>query len=467
MERARIPRSTAAGLALGACIISVGCGGGTDPGGSAPPKVVLIIGDGMDDQQITIARNYLVGYDGRLTLDELPYRGAIQVQTVSERSPSQPVYVADSANSATAMAAGVVTSTGRIATTAQADEDVTTIIELAQAAGFGTGIVSTASLTDATPASFVAHINRRLCQGPADMVSENARLPAFSADCSADLKARGGKGSIAEQIAASPLDTALGGGARYFAQTAEGEADKTVRDLAEEHGFALVDSASGLSGIARGSKVLGLFSPGTLPVAWRGTADSKAERIEREDGAVRLPEPFTCEPNPGFAGTPTLAAMTEAALDHLDDGRAFFLMIESASIDKQSHMRRPCGQIGELGQLDESLALVLDYARMHPETLVLITADHGQAAKLIPERSVFAALNFASPGYFARLLTPEGSVMGINYATNDSPTQEDHSGVQVPLLASGPGVGDLPTLLRQTDIFDIAAKHLGLGTEVR
>jgi alkaline phosphatase len=57
--------------------------------------------------------------------------------------------------------------------------------------------------------------------------------------------------------------------------------------------------------------------------------------------------------------------------------------------------------------------------------------------------------------------------MGINYATNDSPTQEDHSGVQVPLLASGPGVGDLPTLLRQTDIFDIAAKHLGLGTEVR
>lgn len=462
MKRPTIARSTAAALAVTACIAMAACNGGTDPGGSAPPKVVLIIGDGMDDQQITIARNYLVGYDGRLTLDTLPYRGAIQVQTVSERAPSQPVYVADSANSATAMAAGVVTSTGRIATTAQADEDVTTIVELAHAAGFGTGIVSTASLTDATPASFVAHINRRLCQGPANMVSENERMPAFSADCSGDLKANGGKGSIAEQIAASPLDIALGGGARYFGQIAEGSTDKTVRGLAEEHGFELIDAASGLSGIERGTRVLGLFSPGTMPVAWRGTGDAKAERIARDAGVVQLPEPFACEPNPGFAGMPTLAAMTQAALDHLDDGHAFFLMIESASIDKQSHMRRPCGQIGELGQLDESLALVLDYARTHPETLVLVTADHGQAAKLIPERSVFAALNFASPGYFARLRTSEGGVMGINYATNDSPMQEDHSGVQVPLLASGPGVRDLPALMRQADIFDVAARHLGL-----
>lgn len=467
MHRTTIARSTAAAFAVIACVGTAGCDGDTGAGSPAPPKVVLIIGDGMDDQQITIARNYLAGYDGRLTLDELPYRGAVQVQTIDERTPSQPVYVADSANSATAMAAGVVTSTGRIATTAGADEDVTTIVELAQAAGFGTGIVSTASLTDATPASFVAHINRRLCQGPADMVTENERMPAFSADCSQDLKANGGRGSIAEQIAASPLDIALGGGAGYFGQIAEGETDKTVRDLARENGFELIDDESDLSGIERGVKVLGLFSRGTMPVAWRGTADAQAERIGREAGAVELPEPFTCEPNPGFAGMPTLAAMTRAALDHLDDGRAFFLMIESASIDKQSHMRRPCGQIGELGQLDESLGLVLDYARVHPETLVLVTADHGQAAKLIPERSVFAALNFASPGYFARLRTPEGGLMGINYATNDSPMQEDHSGVQVPLLASGRGVRDLPATLRQVDIFGIAARHLGLSSEVR
>ena len=85
---------------------------------------------------------------------------------------------------------------------------------------------------------------------------------------------------------------------------------------------------------------------------------------------------------------PRLAEMASAALRRLDDGRSFMLMVESASIDKQSHERRPCGQIGEVAQLEETLGVVLDYARAHPETLVLVTADHGQAAQLVPETSV-------------------------------------------------------------------------------
>ncbi|MFO5197623.1 alkaline phosphatase, partial [Salmonella enterica subsp. enterica serovar Typhimurium] len=79
----------------------------------------------------------------------------------------------------------------------------------------------------------------------------------------------------------------------------------------------------------------------------------------------------------------------------------------------QSHARRPCGQIGELKQLDETLKLVLEYAAAHPETLVLVTADHAQAAQLVPERS-WLGPNAASPGHFARILTPEGAVMGVN-----------------------------------------------------
>ena len=52
-----------------------------------PPNVILIIGDGMDDQQITIARNYLVGSNGKLTLDGLPVRSTAQVLTVDESDP--------------------------------------------------------------------------------------------------------------------------------------------------------------------------------------------------------------------------------------------------------------------------------------------------------------------------------------------------------------------------------------------
>src|SRR5690606_15264485 len=69
-------------------------------------NVILIIGDGMDDHQITAARNYLYGAQGKTILDDMPLRSAVQVITVSEENPKQVVYVADSANSATSMATG-------------------------------------------------------------------------------------------------------------------------------------------------------------------------------------------------------------------------------------------------------------------------------------------------------------------------------------------------------------------------
>lgn len=422
--------------------------------GSAAPKVILIIGDGMDQQQITIARDYLAGYDGRLTLDTLPVRSSVQIQTLAEEDPRVPEYVADSANTATSMATGIVTSAGRIGTTAGTDLDVATIMELAAAAGLGTGIVTTSSVTDATPASFVAHVSNRLCEGPRSM--------AAGGNCPADLKANGGKGSIAEQIAASRVDVVLGGGERYFAQVAEGETKRTVRDLAAANGFRVIGTAAELASLKPGGKVLGLFAPSTMPVQWRGAGGAQAERVKHdESGRALLPEPFPCEPNPDYGATPPLAAMTRAALAHLDR-RAFVLMIESASIDKQSHVRRPCGQIGELEQLDDTLKLVLEYASAHPETLVLVTADHSQAAQLVPERSWLGA-NAASPGHFARIRTPEGAIMGVNYATNDSDVQEDHTGADVPLVASGAAAGEVPAAVRQTDIFQIMMRHLKLA----
>ena len=63
-----------AATALSALLVCQGCASAQDsaaPSRAAPPKVVLIIGDGMDDQQITIARNYLAGDAGRLMLDTM------------------------------------------------------------------------------------------------------------------------------------------------------------------------------------------------------------------------------------------------------------------------------------------------------------------------------------------------------------------------------------------------------------
>lgn len=113
-------------------------------------NVILIIGDGFDDQHVTMGRNYLVGMSGKLGLDRLPFRASVQIETLS--TSGDPLYVADSANTATSLATGGITNIGRIATDIH-DEDLPTIAERALQKRFRVGLVTTSSLTDATPAS--------------------------------------------------------------------------------------------------------------------------------------------------------------------------------------------------------------------------------------------------------------------------------------------------------------------------
>jgi len=426
-------------------------------------KVILVIGDGMDDQQIAIARDYLVGMDGRLTLDRMPERISAQVRTVYEDDPGRPKYVGDSASGGTAMAAGVPVSVGRIGTTAGSDQDLPNILEMARAAGLKTAIVTTSRITDATPASFVAHINNRYCQVPEEMVKVDEDFPQDSTDCSADYKTNGGPGSIAEQIADSDIDLIFGGGSSDFDAFIDGVESQTVGQTALANGFEILRSPEELEDPPDDTKLIGLFASGHLPELLRGTDGARAEFVEHVDGKPVWPEAFGCEENPAHEGAPKLVDMTATALDVLGRRQGFMLVIESASIDKASHYWRPCGHIGELGQLDETVQLVLDYAARNPETLVLVTADHGSSAQLVPEKTDLSLQNAAPPGRFARILTPEGSVMGVSYATNDSPFWEDHSGVHVPLYLSGPRATELPQFVYQTDVFNIAATHLGLA----
>jgi alkaline phosphatase len=105
-------------------------------GADVPRSVILLIGDGFDDQHVTMGRNYLAGPDGTLLLDSLPIRGAVQVQTVAPKGGW--TYVADSANTATSLATGVVTNIGRVGTGPD-DQDLETILEIA-ASGFVKGL---------------------------------------------------------------------------------------------------------------------------------------------------------------------------------------------------------------------------------------------------------------------------------------------------------------------------------------
>ena len=288
---------------------------------SAAPKVILIIGDGMDDHQITIARNYLVGEAGRLTLDGMPQRSQVRMQTVAEEDPRLPEYVPDSANTATSMASGIVTSAGRIGTTAGTDHDAVTIMELAAAAGFGTGIVTTSSVTDATPASFVAHVNWRLCEGPRSMVPTQPEHPVFSTTCSADLKANGGKGSIAEQIAASRYRHRA---RRRRCSTShsppKARQRKRWRSRRREWLPRHRHRRRARDARAAAARCSGCSRRARCPCSGAAPATRRPSACSATTSARRLPEPFSCEPNPAFGAMPTLPAMARAALEHLDGG---------------------------------------------------------------------------------------------------------------------------------------------------
>jgi alkaline phosphatase len=438
---------------------------------SEPRHVILIIGDGMDDQQISIARNYLAGATGRLELDLLPLRSTAQILTTQDQEDGKPVYVADSANTATSMATGKVTSRGRISTTAGSDRDISTIVELASAAGFKTGIVTTASVTDATPSAFAAHINFRLCENP-ELILDVTYSGIHLGDCKTDLKSNGGKGSIAEQLADSSLDVLLGGGSKHFALNAEGSST-SVLEMAANNGFHTVTNAAQMAKSSANNRLLGLFSPSTLPVKLRGEDGRVAEspepsilnRVHEYLGDVTQPSLMRCEDNPDFQSVPTLKAMTDTALTHLasNNDRGFFLMIESASIDKQAHERNACGSIGEVEQLNEALQSALEFAKLNPRTLILVTADHAQAAQLVPYESLFAdyPIPVYTPGKITRLITPEGGHMAVNYATTTF-RMEEHTGANVPLFGNSEAVGLVPSFVQQPQLFEISRQYLGL-----
>ena len=396
-------------------------------------NIILLIGDGMGDSEITAARNYAEGAGGFFKgIDALPLTGQYTHYSLDKRS-GKPDYVTDSAASATAWSTGVKTYNGALGVDIH-DKDHMTILEMAKAAGLATGDVSTAELQDATPAALISHVISRRCYGPT-VTSEKCALNALE---------KGGKGSITEQLLNARPDVTLGGGAKTFSETATaGEwQGKTLREQAQARGYQLVNDAASLAAISTANQdkpLLGLFADGNMPVRWEGPKASLHGNLDKP--AV------TCTPNPKRTDSvPTLAAMTEKAIELLSKNeKGFFLQVEGASIDKQDHAANPCGQIGETVDLDEAVQKALEFARKDGNTLVIVTADHAHASQIIPADT-------KAPGLSQALTTKDGAVMAMTYGNSEEESME-HTGTQVRIAAYGPHAANVVGLTDQTDLF--------------
>jgi alkaline phosphatase len=420
-------------------VATTGLGGNDDE--PAARNVILFVGDGMGDSEITSARNYEYGTGGRFPgIDALPHQGRFTTHSLNR--DGSPDYVADSAATATAWATGTKTHDGAVGVDVD-DQSRPTLLELAKKKGLRTGNVTTSAIQDATPAALMAHVPARSCQGPEET----------SETCPDSALENGGPGSITEQMLRTRPDVTLGGGFETLEEEAaeSGEyAGVTLLEQAERRGFQLVEDADSLAAVETAdqkSPLLGLFAEGNLPTSWVGP---KATRTGGEEPAVR------CELNDNRPSSlPSLAQMTEKAISLLDGEKGFFLQVESASIDKSGHAADVCGQIGEMIALDEAVQAARAFAEKDARTTILVTADHAQASQIVQ-----AGAN--TRGLTATLLTKEGAPMTVSFGSAVKGQSQAHTGVQVPIAGEGPNAAEVADLDEQTDLFDLISRLLRL-----
>ncbi|MFI9503327.1 alkaline phosphatase [Nocardia sp. NPDC052566] len=380
------PAAALAAATLVTTSVLAGCATGRDEAAGQVRNIIYLLGDGMGRSHITAARERFYGASGRLTMERLPHIGAVSTYAVEPNS-AQPVLVTDSASAATAWSSGVKTYNAAIGVDAYGTS-VPTLMEQAKAAGFATGNVTTAEVTDATPAAMYSHALLRSCQGP--VFSESSCLPK---------KADGGYAAapddktvttpIARQIArTATADVIFGGGLSRFTPDDQ--------KLLQDNGYTVlgsmgdpavsVQTAAGQRtatrqdlGTISGDKVVGLFNRGNMTVEHAKSAlpDTAPQRQE-----------------------PSLTEMTVAAIDLLSKAKGskgFLLQVEGAQIDKRSHTNEAAQALGELKAFDDAVAAAVDFARRDGHTLVIVTADHEGGGLGIVEPGNFTNAESASP----------------------------------------------------------------------
>jgi len=405
-------------------------------------NVILLIGDGMGDSEITVARNYAEGAAGEFAgIDALPLTG--QYTTYAVNADGTPNYTSESASTASAWSTGTKTVNGRLSVDVAGAPEAT-LLELAKANGKKTGNVSTAEIQDATPGAQISHISARGCYAPA----------ITAANCPEAAVENGGLGSISEQLLNLRPDVTFGGGSKSFNEVALGGQwqGETLFAQAEDRGYQLVDDAADLAAVETADQsqpVLGLFTAGNFPVRWVGPQAT----VGGGDLAAQA-----CTENPARLDSGlSLASLTSKAIGLLDNEDGFFLQVEGASIDKQDHAADACGQIGETVDLDEAVQVALEFAKTNGDTLVVVTADHAHTSQLVGS---------TPPGLSANLLTQEGGSMIVSYGTAPQGGSQQHTGSQVRVAGYGPGAANVVGLTDQTDLFFTSKNALELNSDL-
>jgi alkaline phosphatase len=416
-------------------------------------NVIFMVSDGMNHGALSLARQFRENSGGTTRWTRL-YREQPVVRALVETFSANSC-VTDSAAAASAWGGGKRVNNGTLNVLPDKIR-VETLHQKLQAKGRKTGLVSTATITHATPAGFAVNVDSRADEA-----------------------------IIAEQYLERRVDLLLGGGRKFFSE-----------DLKKRYGgagYAVVESREALTKLPSDpdKPLLGVFYESHLPFS-----------IDH----LNVPELQV--------SVPTLAEMTKIALDRLAPAKeGFFLMVEGARIDHAGHANDAAASIHDQLAFDDAIGTVLDFVEKHPDTLVIITTDHGcggiqmNGVSAKADQGIAPGLYNASNTYFERLrgfnrsiewmkqngvdglsgpplaaaiakytglqFTPEEikASQGMKAAYEDviqahtgvGWTSANHTGELVEFCAFGPGSREFPALMRNDEAHSRLLKILEIG----
>ncbi|WP_137940022.1 alkaline phosphatase [Chitinivorax sp. B] len=391
----------------------------TPPAAEKSPKnVIFFLGDGMGINTLTASRIYSVGEEGDLTIDTLPETGFVKTYSndsqVTDSAPSMAAYMTGVKmnNEVISMSADTKalepdgkTLTGKCG--AANGTPATTFLELAKAAGWGTGIVTTTRVTHATPAATYAHVCHR--------------------DAESDIAAQlvpGGNGFNSKL--GDGMDVVLGGGKQFFLPTDAGGKRADKRDLTSElkaKGYTVALSRAEFDAIdpSKQGKVVGLF-----------TGSHMSYDLDRD-----------------AAKEPSLAEMTVKAINMLQKNKSgYFLMVEGGRIDHALHDTVAKKALQDTVAFDHAIKVAIDEVKKtDPElknTLIVVTADHDHTLVLNGYAKRTGKTTSTNPG-----------VLGLLRDYGDGSVAKDDDGKPFTIIGFGNGhnrvAGNRNTAVELTD----------------
>ncbi len=335
-------------------------------------NIILFVGDGMGPEHVKAGRMFINGDTDTLAFEKFLYQTTMTHMAIDPADPTKEV-ITDSAASATAMATGYQVEKYVVSVNEPGDRlPLDTLLEIYKGRGKSTGLVSTAYITDATPAAFAAHqLHRNM------------------------------KEEIFEDYLKTRPTLFLGGGGNEFDGTAAAAAGYTVVSTRSELAALLTETTI---------NVAGGFGGGSLPA---------------EGMSGRSPS------------LPTLPEMTETALKILDnDPDGLFLVVEHGGTDTYSHANDTEGVVRSVKELEAAVQKALDWKAEHPDTIIIVTADHETGGLFVNENN-----------------PQEGVVPSVEWQDG----AKYHTARPVPVYGTGAGAEQIldETFERNSDIFTV------------